>query len=259
MLHDVIEQGTGDQAKLPVWAAGKTGTTQSYRDAWFVGWAGDVSTAVWVGNRDSAGADDERARHRGHRRQLPCQHLARVHDRCDEGPERSGHRRRRPRPPAQVRCARLRGFEAAGQQALPADGRDVPASRRSSRRRPASCTDPRNPRQKATPTWTTTGGSRSIRDADPEVIERAYKALSMKHHPDRAASDNRAAATRRMQAHQRGVPRAAGSGGPAALRRDAAASEARADGTSSGSADSSGCSTDRLHAETPPLEVPRGA
>ena len=51
MLHDVIERGTGDQAKLPVWAAGKTGTTQSYRDAWFVGWAGDVSTAVWVGNR----------------------------------------------------------------------------------------------------------------------------------------------------------------------------------------------------------------
>ena len=51
MLHDVIEKGTGDQAKLPVWAAGKTGTTQSYRDAWFVGWAGDISTAVWVGNR----------------------------------------------------------------------------------------------------------------------------------------------------------------------------------------------------------------
>jgi DnaJ-class molecular chaperone len=39
-----------------------------------------------------------------------------------------------------------------------------------------------------------------IRDAGAEVIERAYKALSMKHHPDRAASDNRASATRRMQA-----------------------------------------------------------
>ena len=53
MLHEVIERGTGDQAKLPVWAAGKTGTTQSYRDAWFVGWAGDVATAVWVGNREA--------------------------------------------------------------------------------------------------------------------------------------------------------------------------------------------------------------
>ena len=51
VLHSVIEQGTGDSAKLPVWAAGKTGTTQSYRDAWFVGWAGNVATGVWVGNR----------------------------------------------------------------------------------------------------------------------------------------------------------------------------------------------------------------
>ncbi len=51
MLHDVIERGTGAGAKIGPWAAGKTGTTQSYRDAWFVGWAGDVSTAVWVGNR----------------------------------------------------------------------------------------------------------------------------------------------------------------------------------------------------------------
>jgi DnaJ family protein C protein 3 len=39
-----------------------------------------------------------------------------------------------------------------------------------------------------------------IRDADAEVIERAYKALSMKHHPDRASSGNRDSATRRMQA-----------------------------------------------------------
>jgi penicillin-binding protein 1A len=53
MLHDVIERGTGIGAKIPVWAAGKTGTTQSYRDAWFVGWAGDVATSVWVGNREA--------------------------------------------------------------------------------------------------------------------------------------------------------------------------------------------------------------
>lgn len=50
MLHDVVERGTGTGARIgKVWAAGKTGTTQSYRDAWFVGWAGDLSTAVWVG------------------------------------------------------------------------------------------------------------------------------------------------------------------------------------------------------------------
>jgi len=53
MLHDVVERGTGAQAKIGTWAAGKTGTTQSYRDAWFVGWSGDVSTAVWVGHRSA--------------------------------------------------------------------------------------------------------------------------------------------------------------------------------------------------------------
>ncbi|MCX8006644.1 MAG: penicillin-binding protein [Coriobacteriia bacterium] len=51
MLHDVIEQGTGQAAKIQTWAAGKTGTTQAYRDAWFVGWSGRLCTAVWVGYR----------------------------------------------------------------------------------------------------------------------------------------------------------------------------------------------------------------
>ncbi len=37
------------------------------------------------------------------------------------------------------------------------------------------------------------------RDAEPEVIERAYKALSMKHHPDRARPEDRRVSTGRMQ------------------------------------------------------------
>ncbi len=49
MLHEVVEHGTGTAAKTGRWAAGKTGTTQSYRDAWFVGWDQDFATAVWVG------------------------------------------------------------------------------------------------------------------------------------------------------------------------------------------------------------------
>lgn len=52
MLHNVVQKGTGVKAKIGRWAAGKTGTTQSYRDAWFVGWSRDISTAVWVGHRD---------------------------------------------------------------------------------------------------------------------------------------------------------------------------------------------------------------
>lgn len=53
MLHEVVENGTGSAAAIPLWAAGKTGTTQSNRDAWFVGWAGGMSTAVWVGYPDA--------------------------------------------------------------------------------------------------------------------------------------------------------------------------------------------------------------
>lgn len=50
MLHDVVEKGTGQAARIDRWVAGKTGTTQAYRDAWFVGYSGDLCTAVWVGH-----------------------------------------------------------------------------------------------------------------------------------------------------------------------------------------------------------------
>ena len=49
MLHDVVEKGTGQAARIETWAAGKTGTTQAYRDAWFVGYSSGMCTAVWVG------------------------------------------------------------------------------------------------------------------------------------------------------------------------------------------------------------------
>ncbi len=50
MLEKVISQGTGRRAKIPGFAAGKTGTTQDYRDAWFVGFTDEYVIAVWVGN-----------------------------------------------------------------------------------------------------------------------------------------------------------------------------------------------------------------
>lgn len=51
ILNNVVENGTAQRAKIPgVVAAGKTGTTNSYRDAWFVGFTGNYATAVWFGN-----------------------------------------------------------------------------------------------------------------------------------------------------------------------------------------------------------------
>jgi penicillin-binding protein 1A len=52
MMEDVIKYGTGTNAKLNRPAAGKTGTTSSFRDAWFIGFTPDLVTAVWLGNDD---------------------------------------------------------------------------------------------------------------------------------------------------------------------------------------------------------------
>ena len=59
MLRSVIVAGTGRAAKLPGYDAyGKTGTTQENRDAWFVGHAGGLVCAVWVGRDDNAPMGD---------------------------------------------------------------------------------------------------------------------------------------------------------------------------------------------------------
>ena len=53
ILAQVPEWGTGRRAALAnTRVAGKTGTTQSYRDAWFVGYTGNYTAAVWYGNDD---------------------------------------------------------------------------------------------------------------------------------------------------------------------------------------------------------------
>ena len=50
MLEDVIRRGTGTRANIGRPAAGKTGTTSDYHDAWFVGYTPDLVTGVWIGN-----------------------------------------------------------------------------------------------------------------------------------------------------------------------------------------------------------------
>lgn len=55
MLVNVTEWGTARRAALPgIKAAGKTGTTQAYRDAWFVGYTGNFTAAIWYGNDNYA-------------------------------------------------------------------------------------------------------------------------------------------------------------------------------------------------------------
>jgi penicillin-binding protein 1A len=53
MLESVINEGTGyPNAQIGRPAAGKTGTTSDFRDAWFVGYTPDLVAAVWIGNDD---------------------------------------------------------------------------------------------------------------------------------------------------------------------------------------------------------------
>lgn len=50
MMEQTIESGTGRNAKLNRPAAGKTGTSQSLRDAWFIGFTSNIVVGVWFGN-----------------------------------------------------------------------------------------------------------------------------------------------------------------------------------------------------------------
>jgi penicillin-binding protein 1A len=54
VMSEVVRSGTGKAAQLDRPAAGKTGTSQDYRDAWFVGFTGDYVAGVWLGNDDDA-------------------------------------------------------------------------------------------------------------------------------------------------------------------------------------------------------------
>ena len=52
LLNAVVEWGTGSAAKLDRPAAGKTGTSQEFRDAWFIGYTSDLVAGVWMGKDD---------------------------------------------------------------------------------------------------------------------------------------------------------------------------------------------------------------
>jgi penicillin-binding protein 1A len=55
MMRETLASGTARHADLPGWmAAGKTGTSQDFRDAWFIGFTTHMVTGVWLGNDDSS-------------------------------------------------------------------------------------------------------------------------------------------------------------------------------------------------------------
>jgi penicillin-binding protein 1A len=55
MMRETLLIGTARKAELPGWqAAGKTGTSQDFRDAWFIGYTSHLVTGVWLGNDDSS-------------------------------------------------------------------------------------------------------------------------------------------------------------------------------------------------------------
>ncbi|MEX2505042.1 MAG: transglycosylase domain-containing protein, partial [Egicoccus sp.] len=58
VLRDVVTSGTGTAADIGRPAAGKTGTTNNYVDAWFAGYTPQFATVVWVGNADNTPMDD---------------------------------------------------------------------------------------------------------------------------------------------------------------------------------------------------------
>ncbi|MGJ4880651.1 MULTISPECIES: penicillin-binding protein 1A [unclassified Bradyrhizobium] len=55
MMQETLISGTAKKAEIPGWiAAGKTGTSQDFRDAWFIGYTAHLVTGVWLGNDDNS-------------------------------------------------------------------------------------------------------------------------------------------------------------------------------------------------------------
>jgi penicillin-binding protein 1A len=54
MMRETLISGTARKAEIPWVAAGKTGTSQDFRDAWFIGYTSNLVTGVWLGNDDNS-------------------------------------------------------------------------------------------------------------------------------------------------------------------------------------------------------------
>ena len=134
MMSHVVSEGTARRAALDgIPTAGKTGTTNAYRDAWFVGYTGNFTCAVWYGN------DDYSPTNRMTGGSLPAQTWHDIMVAAHQGieiKEIAGHRRRHETAAAGRRDRRRqRRAEAAGHQAGPAADPDQARRRYSGARR----------------------------------------------------------------------------------------------------------------------------
>ena len=59
MLQKVVNYGTGKNAKIDRKSGGKTGTSDDFRDAWYIGYTPELATGIWIGNDDNASMDRE--------------------------------------------------------------------------------------------------------------------------------------------------------------------------------------------------------
>jgi penicillin-binding protein 1A len=57
LLIATVDNGTGRAARMSAPVAGKTGTTQDYRDAWYIGFTADLVVGIWLGNDDNSPMD----------------------------------------------------------------------------------------------------------------------------------------------------------------------------------------------------------
>ncbi len=113
MMMQVIESGTGTRAKLPDrQAAGKTGTTQAARDAWFLGFTADYVVGVWMGYDDNTPLSGVTGGG------LPAEIWHEVMLRVSEGTEPKPLPMLEPVPPSPA--------DPYGQTPLPGQGADVP-------------------------------------------------------------------------------------------------------------------------------------
>lgn len=83
MLQSVVERGTGRRARIGRPAAGKTGTSQDFRDAWFIGFTADLVAGVWIGRDDASPMDGVTGG------SLPAEIWAAFMSKAEGGPPRS--------------------------------------------------------------------------------------------------------------------------------------------------------------------------